>query len=75
MMKNVYSLGAFQVSPQDFQLDILYQDPGGGFKRYIPANNTNVNGQPIITLLNLDRLNTNSDPFPDGVLTLWWHYH
>ena len=43
MMKNVYSLGAFQVSPQDFQLDILYQDPGGGFKRYIPANNTNVN--------------------------------
>lgn len=67
MMKNVYSLGAFQVSPQDFQLDILYQDPGGGFKRYIPANNTNVNGQPIITLLNLDRLNTNSDPFPDGV--------
>jgi cell surface protein SprA len=67
MMKNVYSLGAFQVSAEDFQLDILYQDPGGGFKRYIPANNSTVNGQPIITLLNLDRLNNNSDPFPDGV--------
>ena len=67
MMKNVYSLGAFQVSAEDFQLDILYQDPGGGFKRYIPTNNGEVNGVPIITLLNLDRLNNNNDPFPDGV--------
>lgn len=66
MMKNVYSLGAFQVSPEDFQLDILYEDPGGGFKRYIPANNANVNGKPLIQLENLDRLNNNNDPQPDG---------
>ena len=67
MMKNVYSLGAFQISNEDFQLDVLYQDPGGGLKRYIPANNETVNGQPLIKLENLDRLNTNNDPYPDGV--------
>lgn len=67
MMKNVYSLGAFQVSSAEFQLDVLYQDPGGGFKRYIPAQNTNVNGKPLIKLMNLDQLNTNNDPTPDGV--------
>lgn len=27
MMKNVYSLGAFQVSNEGFRLDVLYQDP------------------------------------------------
>ncbi|MBC8048001.1 MAG: cell surface protein SprA [Fimbriimonadaceae bacterium] len=67
MMKNVYSLGAFQVSNEDFQLDVLYQDPGGGLKRYIPANNDNVNGTPLIRLMNLDRLNNNNDPYPDGI--------
>lgn len=67
MMKNVYSLGAFQVSASEFQLDVLYQDPGGGFKRYIPAQNANVNGKPLIKLLNLDQLNNNNDPYPDGI--------
>jgi cell surface protein SprA len=36
MMKNVYSLGAFQVSNDEFRLDITYNDPGGGEKRYMP---------------------------------------
>ncbi|MFN0275975.1 MAG: cell surface protein SprA [Chitinophagales bacterium] len=67
MMKNVYSLGAFQVSNEDFHLDVYYQDPGGGLKRYIPANNSTVNGKPLIRLMGLDRLNTNNDPYPDGI--------
>ena len=67
MMKNVYSLGAFQVSSEDFQLDVLYQDPGGGLKRYIPANNATVNGKPLIKLEGLDQLNNNNDPQPDGI--------
>ncbi len=65
MMKNVYSLGAFQVNPQDFYLDVYYYDPGGGEKRYIPADN--INGKPLIQVLGLDRLNSNNDPQPDGV--------
>jgi cell surface protein SprA len=67
MMKNVYSFGGFQISPDGFRLNVVYQDPGGGFKRYIPAGNPRVNGKPLITLLNLDNLNNNNDPLPDGV--------
>ena len=26
-MKNVYSLGAYQINQQDFKLDILYENP------------------------------------------------
>lgn len=65
MMKNVYSLGAYQVNPQDFFLDIYYLDPGGGEKRYVPADV--LNGTPLIQVLGLDRLNNNNDPQPDGV--------
>lgn len=64
-MKNVYSLGAYQINPDDFFLDIYYLDPGGGEKRYIPADN--LNGTPLISVLGLDRLNNNQDPQPDGV--------
>ena len=65
MMKNVYSLGAYQVNPQDFFLDVYYLAPGGGERRYIPADS--LNGIPLIQLLGLDRLNNNQDPQPDGV--------
>ena len=65
MMKNVYSVGSGNLSQKDFQLNVLYQDPGGGLKRYLPEGPSA--GTPIISLLNLDRLNANRDPFPDGV--------
>lgn len=65
MMKNIYPLGAFQVNQEDFKLNILYQDPGGGEKRYIPEGN--LNGIPLIRVLSLDRLNSRMDPQPDGV--------
>lgn len=66
MMKNVYSTGAFQVNPQDFKLDVVYQDPDGGFKRYLPEGAC-VEGIPLIRLLNLDRLNNQNDPQADGI--------
>lgn len=65
MMKNVYPLGAFQVNQEDFKLNIVYQDPGGGEKRYIPEGN--LSGIPLIRVLGLDRLNSQNDPQPDGV--------
>lgn len=64
MMKNVYSLGASQVGKDDFQLNVFYQDPGGGEKRYLPEGPQA--GVPLINLLNLDRLNNQNDPQPDG---------
>jgi cell surface protein SprA len=65
MMKNVYALGGFGVSKENFSLNILYQDPGGGEKRYMPEGPNE--GVPFITLLNLDKLNAQNEPHADGV--------
>lgn len=65
MMKNVYPLGGLGVSKDEFRLNVLYQDPGGGEKRYLPEGPRA--GTPLITILNLDRLNFQNDPAPDGI--------
>ncbi len=69
MMKNVYSVGFGQLERQDFTLDLLYEEPSLGEKRYMPPADVNdpYKGQPIISLVNLDRLNNQNDPQPDGV--------
>ncbi len=66
MMKNVYSIGYGVLSSADFKLDVLYEEPGLGAKRYLPFGDKN-QGTPILTLVNLDRLNSQNDPQPDGV--------
>lgn len=66
MMKNIYSLKAYQISSEDFHLDVYYQDPAGGARRFLPKGN-NLSGDPLIRVLGLDRLNTQLDPSPDGV--------
>ncbi len=66
MLKNVYPIGYGTLSAQDFKLDVLYQEPGQGLKRYVPFGDKN-GGFPIISLINLDRLNNQGDPQPDGV--------
>ncbi len=65
MMKNVYSIGAFNVNQQDFRLDIFYDDPGRGQKRFLPESN--LAGKPLLRVFNLDILNTQGDPQPDGI--------
>lgn len=69
MMKNVYSVGFGQLERQDFTLDLLYEEPSFGEKRYLPPTDVvdPYKGQPIISLTNLDRLNNQNDPQPDGV--------
>jgi cell surface protein SprA len=70
MMKNVYSVGAYVTNPQDLQLDIVYQDPGeNGAKGNDKAEKRNIREipeQPLLRLLNLDKLNQVGDPQPDG---------
>jgi len=66
MMKNVYSVGFGTLDQQDFTLNVLYLQPGLGAKRYLPFGDLNL-GTPILTLENLDRLNNNNDPQPDGI--------
>jgi cell surface protein SprA len=66
MMKNVYSLGAFNVSATDFYLDIFYNNPASGVQiPFIPEGE--VNGLPLVSVMNLDRLNTSNQASPDGV--------
>ncbi|MGB3800741.1 MAG: cell surface protein SprA, partial [Lewinella sp.] len=74
MMKNVYSLGAYQVNQEDFQLDVQYENPGQGFQRFLPVDVdlpggtfNPIPGVPLIRAFNLDRLNTQGDPQPDGI--------
>ncbi|MFN8351063.1 MAG: cell surface protein SprA [Flavobacteriales bacterium] len=65
MMKNVYSLGAFQVNRENFRLDIIYNNPATGVDiNYIPR--PPVDQIPVIQTLGLDRLDPQNAPNPDG---------
>jgi len=71
MMKNVYTLksgtGSYlsNIQQAGFQLNLLYEEPSKGTKRFLPAGDKP--GVPLLTILNLDRLNAHNDPQPDGV--------
>ena len=64
MMKNFYSLRTSGLAEEDFKLDILFDDPGAGVKRFLPE--TELRSIPLLNLSNLDKLNKQRDPFPDG---------
>jgi len=68
MMKNVYSLGAYQVQSQDFKLDIWYLDRERGIEtNFLPEGPEDVNGRPLIQVVDLDRLDVNNNPRKDGI--------
>ncbi len=68
MMKNVYSLDLFGgIQKDDFKLNVLYEEPSGGLKRYLPETAPSADGKSLLRILNLDRLNNRNDPQPDGV--------
>ncbi|NIG53230.1 cell surface protein SprA [Chitinophaga sp. Cy-1792] len=72
MMKNIYNTGGYALNKEDFKMDVYYKDPGAegrppSDKRYIPDAKGSYAGAPIISILNLDRLNNQLDPQPDGV--------
>lgn len=66
MMKNVYSIGAYNLNPQDFKCDVFYNNIETGVDiPYIPSGS--VNGQLLIQVMGLDKLSVNGDPYADGV--------
>jgi cell surface protein SprA len=66
MMKNVYSIGGYQINPDDFRLNILYtSDENGVPTGYITEGD--ISGQALISVLNLDNVNVLMDPESDGV--------
>lgn len=66
MMKNIYAIGAYQVNPSNFKLDVLYQDDKTGTAVNYLSEGA-VNDVPLIQVLNLDNVNQQLDSIPDGV--------
>ncbi len=65
MMKNVYSIGAYNVGQQDFRLDVWYNNPKTSVDvNYLPYNG--VDDKILIQYLDLDRLNLNTEAYADG---------
>ncbi|PKP33709.1 MAG: cell surface protein SprA, partial [Bacteroidetes bacterium HGW-Bacteroidetes-17] len=68
MMKNVYSIRAYQVNPEDFIFNIFYSGNKNGIPTaYLTEGNENIKGVPLIRLLNMDNLNPQLNPPPDGI--------
>ena len=82
MMKNIYDTGAFQLSQEDFKLNIFYTESSAlnyikpidetTFPLFdnntsnIPDDDTVIEETPLIRLFHLDRLNFNNDPQERG---------
>lgn len=74
MMKNVYSMGAYQVSQEGFVLDVMYRDDKTGTPvSYLNEKDVTkypispeVNKQILLKVLNLDQLDSRNEPNPDG---------
>jgi cell surface protein SprA len=69
MMKNIYALGAYQLTNEDFKLNILWTDPSP--LNYIQDNSgqglpADVELTPLLKVFNLDKLNFNNDPQAEG---------
>ena len=67
MMKNVYSIGAYQVERNDFRLNILYSGNKEGVPTgYFTEGPEDAVGVPLIHLLGLDNLDNQMNPVPNG---------
>ncbi|MCM1412731.1 MAG: cell surface protein SprA [Bacteroides sp.] len=65
MMKNVYSLGAYQVQQSNFKLQIKYlSDTTGTQINYLPV--AGLSDIPLLQVMNLDRLDSNQQSNSDG---------
>src|SRR5690606_25035260 len=62
MMKNIYSINALTISPDDFIMNIEFKDispNSSGIINYLP--NTPVSDQTLLQVMNMDRLNQNGN--------------
>ncbi|WP_338814264.1 cell surface protein SprA [Bernardetia sp. Wsw4-3y2] len=66
MMKNIYSLQATQLRPENFQLQVIYRDDITGIDNPSLHEGLRTEDVPLVQLTNMDRLNPNLDPQVDG---------
>ncbi|RCH54663.1 cell surface protein SprA [Mucilaginibacter hurinus] len=66
MMKNIYSLGAFQISPTDFRLRIARLDNRTNVEQLVATQGQNLKDRLWLNILGFDNLNQQNDRQPDG---------
>jgi hypothetical protein len=68
MMKNVYSLNTYQLSSEDFRLNVIYrgEESGVAMGYFAEVNDQSLKGIPLIRLLGADRLDQQQAAVSDG---------
>lgn len=66
MMKNIYSLGAYQIAPTNFKLTVTRLDDKSGIEKTVMEEGVNTKGKLWLQVTGLDNLNQQSDKQPDG---------
>lgn len=66
MMKNIYSLGAYQVSSSNFNLSITRLDDQSGIEKPIMGEGIHTKGKLWLQLTDLDNLDQQNAKQPDG---------
>jgi len=65
MLKNVYNLGAMQIQPENFNMNIVYRNDSIGTDiQYITEGD--IKNKLLIRVMNLDRLDSKKAANPDG---------
>jgi len=73
MMKNIYSLGAYNMQTDEFNFNVVYADDrGGGDLGYLPVDGSEsqLKDRQLNQVFNLDRLNRQQEAKPDGLFDL-----
>ena len=73
MMKNVYSLGAFNMQTEDFSFNIVYSDDkGAGDVNYLPVESSEkkLKNKILNEVFNLDRMNRLYEAKQDGLFDI-----
>ena len=67
MMKNIYRIGdVFGLKENGLTMDVYYEDNNiGADVPYLTGGS--IDKQPLLRVLNLDNLNSQNDPYPDGL--------
>ena len=67
MMKNVYNIRAYQISPNDFIMNILYLGNSNGVSTgYFADAEGKAKGQSLLYLMNVDNSNSQNNPVEGG---------
>jgi cell surface protein SprA len=71
MMKNIYSLGTYNLNTSDLRFNIIYaDDKSNADLNYLPVDGYPGldNKKPLLSVMNMDRVNRLQELKPDGIL-------